>query len=192
MTTFASLQTKVYTYTNRPDLATETLAALKQAVRTAHKSGKYWKDLTTQTVSGLSTTSLPQTIDLSALSRPRAIAAVTPSGLAGSLDPIGLDDVIDVDGYTRTNVYWGLGNTLKVNPAESYSSYVITYYQWPLMDDTNVTSWIVDSYEDLILLWAASTVLGMIGEQEIKGRLEQLAVVELQDLQQDNLEVYGR
>ncbi len=193
MATLSSLQSAVYTYTNRPDLAAETLAAVKNAVRTAHKSGKYWKDLYSATVAGLPTDVATQNISNIYFTRLRAVATVRPTDREDLyFTPVAIDDLVDLDGYVRTNVYYGLGSDIKVRAASPVADYTITYYQWPLFTSTEVTSWIVDEHEDLIALWAASTVLGMIGEQEIKGRMDQLALIAFADLQQDNIEIVGR
>ena len=192
MPTWSSLQSEVYTHTNRPDLAAETLAAVKSAVRTAHKSAKYWKDLVTTPLVGIDTSTAIQSIPLSALTRPRSIATVQVTGQDIFLEPVTIDDLVDADGYVRTNKFWGLGAELKLRAANPVSAYTLCYYQWPLTDATNVTSWIVDNYPDLISFWAASTVLGIVGESEIRSRMDALAAIEFADLQQDNIEVIGR
>lgn len=192
MPTWSSIQTEVYTLTNRPDLAAETLAAVRSAVRTAHTSAKYWKDLVAAPLVGIATSTPVQSIPLSALTRPRAIASIQVTGQDIYLDPVTIDDLVDADGFVRTNKYWGLGAELKLRAENPVSAYTVCYYQWPFTDASNVTSWIVDDYRDLILFWAASTVLGMVGETEIRGRMDSLAAIAFADLQQDNIEVAGR
>jgi hypothetical protein len=166
---------------------------VRSAIRTAHKSGKYWKDLAVASLVGISTSDTTQTVALSTLTRPRAVATIRPTDRQDLyLTPVAIDDLVDSDGYVRTGIYYGLGAELKIRAANPVAAYTVTYYQWPLFTSTEVTSWIVDEHEDLILLWAASTVLGMVGEQEIKSRMDQLALLAFADLQQDNIEVNGR
>jgi hypothetical protein len=192
MPLWSALQTKVYTYTNRPDLAAETLAALRRALRTAHQSGKYWRDLDQLTLTGSDPSLQVQSYSLSGTAV-RAVATIKRWDLDEYFSPVAIDDLVDLDGYARVNVYWGMGTTINVRAQPADSQYRMTYYRWPTTSGAeSVDSWILDLHEDTVICMAAATVLGIVGEQEIKSRMDQLAALGLADLQQDSLEVYGR
>lgn len=198
MPTWAQLQANVYTITNRPAMVNETTHALKQAIRAAHKAGKFWRDLTEVTVTGLSTTTAVQTIPLASISANFRQAAYVkyPDVENGYMTPITIDDQLDHNGLVRQDVYWGFGTNLMIRAANVASSYVVAAYLSPDLtfagNVSNSTDWIFTDYQELVELWAASTVLSMVGEQDIKSRCDQMVQILLQDLIHDNLEVQGR
>lgn len=195
MSTWTDLVDEVKTITNRSDLDGETNIAVRNAIRTAHKSGKYWRDLVQVNVPLAVDSSNPlQSIDLSAVApRFRQMATLKYRDYDIFLKDVTIDDLLDTDDYPRVNIYYGLGATVKIRAETQQDNYTMTYYQYPVVfPQDNLSSWIVDEHRDLIVLWAASTVLATVGEQEIKGRIDQLAAVCYADLQQDNLEIRGR
>jgi hypothetical protein len=193
MRTWQELLDEIYTLTNRPDLVSETNLALRQAVRSAHKSGKYWRDLVEVDV--VISVDQIQTIDLTLFApRFRGLAYLRPTEYPDlRLDETEITGLLDGDNYAKVNVYWGFGSQLKIRAANPTASYTLAYYQYPVVTPVLAfNSWIAEDHDDLLILWAAMTVLGMIGESEIRGRLEQLATVALANLQQDNVEITAR
>jgi hypothetical protein len=163
------------------------------ALRTAHKSGKYWRDLSTTNLLNISTATAVQQVALTDAAGFRQVATLKYKDEDRYLNSVAVDDLVDLDGYVRSDVYWGMGAYLNIRAYSPVSAYTLTYYRWPSTTDAStVFSWILDDHEDLIVLLAASTVLGMLGEQEIKSRVDQLAGLAMADLQQDGLEIYGR
>lgn len=195
MALWSDLQAKVYTLTDRPDLVNETLAALRLAVRTAHKSGKYWRDLNTYDTAVLSTTTSPQSFAVAGtVSRFRQIATIRDKNNPSVyFTEVRIDDIVDEDGYYRTDVYWAMGTMVYIRASNPSTQYTMEYYQIPVTTDASiVSSWIADEYEDAVVYLAAATVCGMVGEQEIKRTMEQLAALAIKDLQEDNIEITGR
>lgn len=193
MSLWTEIYDEVIVWTGRPDRAAETNLAIRNAIRTAHKSGKYWRDLVEVTLTP-TTDGDKQFVLLSDVApRFRQVASLKYPDSEVHLDSVLIDDIIDADGYTRTNVYWGMGNKLVIRALEVQDTYKLTYYQYPIVSPTDdMDSWIADEHKDLIVLWAASTVLTLMGESEIKSRVDQLAAIAFADLQQDNLEIEGR
>lgn len=196
MPTWAELQADVYTWTNRPTMAAETTLALKAAIRTVHKSGKFWRDLTKQNTGTLALTAL-QSVALTALSpRFRQMAYVKSATQDLYLDPITIDDQLDHNRMQRQNIYYGMGAEVMIRAANPEESYECAFYTYPDMafvtNGTSSTDWIYNDFQDLVVLWAASTILATIGEQEVKSRVDQLAAIMFADLQQDNIEFVGR
>lgn len=178
--------------TKRPDLVAYGALALRQAIRMAHKSGKYWRDLVKVTVTP--TVQALQEVDLVATTtRFRQVAYLKSSGTDKFYDPVTVDDLIDADRYVRTDVYYGFGDKLMIRSRGPEESYELAYYQYPIVSPTSsFDSWIADQHRDLLVLWTAMTILGTVGETEIRGTLEKLALVALADLQSDSLEIVGR
>lgn len=197
MALWDDLITEIYSLTARPDLTAETQIALRNSVRAAHKSGKYWRDLTTVTVGSdatpLVTTNSIQTIDLPTYCPNFRQLAYLKSGTQDKqYRGIMIDDLIDPDNFYRTDVYYGFGQTIKLRAAYPENSYELAYYQYPVVSPTSsFASWIADQHRDLLTLWAACTVLAIVGETDIKTRLESSAAIEFANLQQDNLGVLG-
>jgi hypothetical protein len=193
MATWQELLDEIYVLTNRSDLVAETGLALRQAVRIGHKSGKFWRDLQETTVPVLS--AQVQEIDIpSYMPSFRAIALIRgETNDQIQFSPVGIDDLLDNDGYNRTNVYWGVGSKLMLRAATPELNYRVMYYKYPIVFPTaQFNSWIADQHADFLILWSAVNVLSSIGEQEIKSRLEPLAAVELAELQKSNIEIVGR
>ena len=187
---YTSIFDQVITWTNKPSLVAETNIAIRNAIRTAHKSGKFWRDLVTVSITGVPIAEVQQ-IDLSAYPDFRQLA--TLESPIARMEPVDVLDLYDLDGYKKQNVCWGLGTTLNVRAATPSDTFTLEYFKYPVVNPIeDVATWICDQHEDLIVLWAAATVLTTLGEQEIKARVERLAAMALQDLQSDAIEIWGR
>lgn len=194
MALWDDLVTEITTITNRPDLTAETSLALRQAVRAAHKSGKYWRDLSIVLKTGLSTTEALQSIDISAdLPRFRQMAYVKSGSGEFFYKAVDINNLLDdYDSYVL-DVYYAVGTSLKIRGSAPEASYELCYYAYPIVTPTSsFASWIADEHRDLLVAWGASNVLSMVGEQEIKGRMDQLVALGLADLREDNIELIGR
>ncbi len=193
MATWAELITEIYSLTNRPDLVAETNLALRQAVRIGHKSAKFWRDLQEVTVPAL--VAQVQEIDIpSYMPQFRAIALLrSEANDQIEFKDVTIGDLLDNDGVSRTDVYWGVGTKLKLRAAAPEANYRVMYYKYPIVFPTaSFNSWLAEEHSDFLILWSAINVLSAVGEQEIKSRLEPLAAVELSALQKSNIEIVGR
>lgn len=192
MSTYTDIRDAVITWTNRPDLAAETDAAIKNAVRAAHRVNTFYKDLKEVPVTDLPTDQLQQ-IDMSAVAADcRKVFAVRPTGTDLYYTGCSSDDILDDYGLPKVDVYYGLGNYLVVRASAPVSEITITYYKKPTIEPiSSLDSWIATEFPDLIIYWAAASVLALIGEQEIKQRVEALARLEAQNLQSDSLSIQG-
>lgn len=192
MSLWTDLVAEIISLTNRPDLTAETDLALRQAVRAAHKSGKYWRDLALVSVTGLSEDTL-QDIPLSNFPQFRQ-AIYVKSGTGDKFyKAIAIDDLLDDYNVFKLNVYYGFGTSIKLRSSAPETSYDVAYYKYPIVSPTSsFDSWIADQHRDLLVALAASNVCGMVGEQEIKSRLDVLVNIGMQDLISDNIEIEGR
>lgn len=193
MTTYSDIFDDVVRWTNRPKLVTETAMAIRQAVRSAHRAGLFYRDLVTVQISGVSTANPIQQIDLTAVApNYRQLGTLTPTNSDIYFDSVSIRDVLDRDSYPRTNVMYVVGTNLMVRPASGYTDYTLTYYISPItVPIENLSSWIAILHSDLIVLWAAATILTLVGEQEVKTRVEGLAKLAFDDLISDQLNAVG-
>lgn len=194
MATWDELKTEVFTYTNRSDLVAETELALRQAIRTAHRQGKFWKDITTVRLEGLGTDQPVQQIDIETLlPRYKQIVYIKSGTEDRYYDEAVASDLLDNDNYARYNVFWGLGSIINVRGYAPEESLEVAYYRQPITSPpASIDDWLLANYSSVVVLLAAGTVLGLIGEQEIKQRVDALLVLEVTGLIQDQLEVTGR
>lgn len=191
---WADLINDVYTITARPTLVMDTLYYLKQGVRFAHKQGKFWKDMVVVQVTPDPSTQL-QSISLpDNCPRIRQIAYVNDGDTNISYDEVTPLSLTDIDGYQKTGVYWGIGTTLNVRLDTLPSVINLGYYVQPILDpdDPAIMDWLLTDYADVAVLYAASALLGSIGEQEIKAKIDPLLAVAVGDLISDQIEVTGR
>lgn len=193
MSLYSDIYDGVVTWTNKPKMVAETNLAIRQALRAAHKAGGFYRDLMEVSLTNIATDQL-QTIDLSvAAPGYRQIAYVKPTGQELQYEAIEITDLFDADKYYRSNVYYGIGNNLMVRAAVPTSEITLCYYSYPTVSPIeNINSWIADLHQDLIVLWAATTVLSLIGEQEIKSRVDVLAKMAYADLIEDSTSIQRR
>jgi hypothetical protein len=98
-----------------------------------------------------------------------------------------------MDGYPKYDVYWMVGTTLSIRPKAASSSLDVTYYKRVDVDNLALLDdWIATEHKDLIVLWAAATILTLVGEQEVKTRVEALAKLAYEDLIGEATEIIGR
>jgi len=191
MTQYEDIFAQVVAFTNKPKLVGETNIAIQQAVRKAHKSGKYWRDLVTVPLT-CSVAEL-QTADLSVFPDFRQLALLQSPLQDKPLSVETIFDQVDSDGIFKRDIAFAIGTTLNIRALTPSDTYTMTYWKLPIIGAiANLDTWIYTNHVDAIVCDAAATVLSMIGEQEIKTRVERLAAIAMTDLQSDNLELLGR
>lgn len=189
------LKAAVIQWTNKPTLVAETEMAIRQAIRIAHRQGKFWRDLTVLTLSGLDTDTAIQVIDIpTLLPRFKQIKYIR-SGADETVfyKEVDAADLLSHDGYVKAGVFWGVGSSINFRGVSPEDSLEVAYYTQPITSPPeSIGDWLLDSYSDLVVLLAAGNVLGMVGESEIKKRVDSLMLLEVSGLQQDQIEVTGR
>lgn len=194
MSLYTDIVADIVKWTNRPDLTTEMDVAIRQALRAAHKAGTFYRDLVSLDIPGLDTSQPTQTIDLS-ISAPlyRQVAVVKPTGYEVEYKETHILNLFDQDKYYQTNVFYIVGNTLTIRPESPTSSITLIYYRNPTLSPiASIDSWIATQHQDLIVCWAAASVLAMMNEQEIKTRVEAIAAISLKQLISDSLYATAR
>lgn len=193
MATWDDLQSEVFKLTNRPKLVTETQMALKSAIRAAHRQGKFWRDVTEADIAVAEDT--VQVVDLTvSCPRYRQVAYVKVLDEDHYLDPAEANDLIDrAVGIMKEDIYWATGTQLNIRCSAPAPVYTIGWYQQPIVTPPeNIDSWLLDEYREVVVLYAAVTVLGAVGEESIRKTLEGLLGVAVRGLVADNTEGQGR
>lgn len=192
MSLYTDVFAGVVAWTNRPDLVTETDTAIRQAVRSAHRSGTYYRDLVSVPLTGITAEQIQQ-IDLSsAAPNFRRLATVGPTGYDLQYSEAGVLDLFDQDKYPRTDIFYIIGTTLHIRAASPMTDITLVYYKHPTTNPiASLDSWIALEHQDLIICSAAATVLGMVNEPEIKTRAESLAKAQLAELLAEGLTAVG-
>lgn len=195
MSLYTEIQSDVFAWTNKRLMVAETDMAIRGAIRKAHRAGSFYRDMATVTVSSLSTATSPQSIDVAAaLPMYRQLYSVKPTGREDVVyKDADLRDLLDQDGFPKYNIFWMVGLTLFIRAASPSDSVDVTYYKRVNVDDlAMLDDWIAAEHKDLIVLWAAATILALVGEQEVKTRVEALAKLAYDDLIGDSVEIIGR
>lgn len=192
MSIYSDVFDGVVAWTNRADLVTETDTAIRQAVRAAHRAGSFYRDMTTVALTGQALTQV-QSIDLSSAAADlRKIATVNPTGYDVQYSEVSALDLFDQDAYPRTDVFYMIGQTLNIRASTPVDAITISYFKHPVIAPiASMTSWIAQIHQDYIICAAAATVLSMLGEQEIKTRVETLAAMGRANLIAESLFVTG-
>jgi hypothetical protein len=157
MSLYTDIVAAVIQWTSRPDLTAETDLAIRQAVRSAHKAGTFYRDLATVSLTGLATDQI-QAIDLSTAAPDyRKLAYVKPTNYDLKYEEVGVLDLFDQDKYLRSDVFYVVGNTLNIRAASPSSTITLVYYRNPTLTPLSaLDSWIATNHQDLIVCWAAA------------------------------------
>ena len=184
MSLYTDIVADIVRWTNRPDLTVEMDIAIRQALRAAHKAGTFYRDLVNLPLTGLATDQPTQSIDLSAVAPTyRALALIKPTNYELRYEETHILNLFDPDKYYKTDVFYIVGNTLTLRPAVAVPDVTLIYYRNPtLFPIASIDSWIATQHTDLVVCWAAASVLAMMNEQEIKTRVEAIAAISLKQL----------
>lgn len=190
MTTYAQIRDNVYALTGRPDMVVETGIAIRNAVRAAHKLHAFWRDLVVISATPTDPAAQIQSIPMEQMPGFRKLAYAKYPDTDTYLCVTDVADLVTEFGAAKTNIIYGAGATLKIRAAILQPSYEIAYYQMPTFTENTsgpFASWIGEERPELIEAMAASFICGLIGEQEIRGRVDQLVSLFAADLAQDSI-----
>ena len=180
----------VYVITNRPDLVSETMYAIRAATLKAHFADQWSRDLVEVTVASLTSVSTYDSryvLDISAapfirfrqLAYVRETPNTNPNSFSwdnGNSAPfqvkqyqlIEADSVFDNYDRMLANVVYLAGSSLHVRTSYPTTSMDVGYYTNPntSSDPAQFSSWLVDDYSYIIEAEAAAMVFKMIGKDE--------------------------
>ncbi len=168
-----SLVDEVYSLTNRPDLVSETLFAVKTATLKAHNSDYFYKDLF-ETGVMFDTSVAQQSLDYKtlvprwrALKYLRTYDASTDPGTPGDfVEIITPEQVLDSYSANREGVCYVAGQNLQIRTRAAHQYYLISCYRYPDTGTETFSSWIANEQPAAIILEAAAQVFKTIGYDE--------------------------
>lgn len=191
MATIASLTSLIVEQTRRPEIPAVTLAALKAAVLRAHHTDFFPRDIRTSRLVYSVPAAVPAYQDFPNISTQLpglrnfdaviGVDAVT-SVEVEKLEYRELQDRHQADGTQRISMYNLLGDTLRCYFKMWTGALDVYYYKNPLFTSTDVTSWIVETYPDEIVSWAAGIVFARTGFTEQAQAYQELHVKPFKEL----------
>src|SRR5512139_3972949 len=191
---FTALLADVYTITNRPDLVAETTMAVRAATLICHHSDFYPRDLVESRVH-FQTLANFQALAYRTLFpgfRALSYARKYESGLATlTLSYIEPSDIFDSYNIAKEDVWYLAGEVIQIRSSTAFTDLLVGFYNNPTTLPDSYSSWIADLHPYAIILEAAASVLGMIGNLEDANRYSALAREQLMLLRNSNISAEG-
>lgn len=195
MATLAELQADVITLTNRPDLAAETLLAVKAATLKLHQADYFYKDLYETGIS-FSASAFVQQLDYRVLlPRYRALKYIrksdstgTPGIFLGVLTP---SEVLDQYGIAREDICYVAGEVIQIKCSTALQYAILGAYLNPDLTTAGYSSWLAFDHPYAIIYEAAVTVFKAIGYDEQATTFSKLAAEQLQLVRISNIQAEG-
>jgi len=194
--TFDELVDEVYSITNRPDLVTETISAVKAATLKAHRSDFYSKDIF-ETGVEFHTLANNQSLDyINLLSNFRALKYV--KRVTNATDEQGKlftiltpDELLDSYGHNRTDVAYVAGRVLEIKSSLEFRFILLGCYVNPIIRVNAYASWVAEQYPYAIIREAARILFKTIGYDEQSAAYNILVAEEYQLLRSSALADVG-
>lgn len=181
MTLLADLTSDVYTLTNRPDLESQTLLAIKKATLKFHTADTWLRDIVSAPIS-LPAQITPQyqiaiSTNFTRWRRPESVRTrnddafiVTGDVVLERIEP---NDLFDNYNTLRQNVYWVVGDTLNISLAALGTRAIVSYFQLPDITTDSYSSWIASSYSNFIVEEASAQIFKAVGKDNEYQRFQQ-------------------
>jgi len=195
--TLTELQAEVYTLTNRSDLVSQTLAAVKAATLKLHQMDFYAKDLVETAVS-FPTAAYEQQLQYivnfprwRALKYIRKVSSTDFTPYGKPLTVLTPAQILDKFLITKEDVVYEAGLVLNIKCAEQVQYFLLGYYQNPDVTTGTYTSWIAQLYPYAIVFDAAATVSKAIGKTEEEASYRLLAAEQKALIATNNIQTEG-
>lgn len=177
--TLTELIAEVYLLTNRPDLVSQTLSAVRSATLAIHHTDFYYKDIFETAINFPQSEYLQQIEYQSLVPRWRSLkylrkldASSAPAVPGKFFDIITPEQVLDTYQIERNDVCYVAGIWIQIRSSTAFQYGLLGCYLNPIVGSTNGTyeSWIAVDYPWAIIYMAAANVSRMIGrEKEARG-----------------------
>ncbi len=194
--TLTELQTEVYEITNRPDLVSRTLSAIRSATLKLHQADYFYKDLFETGIAFPSEDYLQQFQYRTIIPQWRALSYLRWTD-ANYYDQGDLFEVITpqsiVDDYAtnRTNVVYVAGEVIQLRSEQPIQYAILGCYLNPIITASGYSSWIATDHPFAIIYNAAAQVFKSIGKDQEWQAWTLLAQEQLQELRVSNIEARG-
>lgn len=186
-----SLVNDVYALTNRPDLVSETLLAVRNATLKAHNTDYYYKDILETGISFDYARAQHALEYRQLIPRWRALKYLrkyipNTSGVGGCpgsmLEVITPDQIFDSYNTTRENVCYVAGAQLQIRTREQQQYFLLGCYISPDVTEDKYCSWIAEEQPAAIVYAAASIIFKTIGFDEQAAAYQNLIADEYSQL----------
>jgi hypothetical protein len=188
--------TEVYALTKRPDLVTQSTAAVRAVTLRAHHLDFWARDLREEIVD-FSTAAFTRTWAYKvAYPRFRAVNYIIkcqhPSNEPYGKPLVNRPPLASFDDYgiAMRDVWYMAGTNIQISFTEEVRKIAIGFYQHPNIDAPNYESWIADDFPWLIINRAAARILSSIGHDDLAAAaksdaMEQEALLRLSNTQDE-------
>jgi hypothetical protein len=200
--TLTELISEVYTITNRPDLISQTLLAVRSATLEAHSSDYYYKDIFETGIVFDASRFVQQFTYREIVPRFRAVKylrkfdanAYPAPGSPGKFFTLTTpDDSLDTYHWNKEDIYYVAGDVIQVRSATEITHALFGCYLHPAIGTTDPTyiSWIALDHPYAIVHLAASKVFRITGKLDEASAQLQLYMLELEQIKMSNITAEG-
>ncbi len=194
--TLTELQQEVYTLTNRPDLTTLTLSAIKRATLRAHQSEYYYKDIYEVGIDFQTPAYIHDLEYQTVIPRWRAASYFrvwdSSTKVTGKFFEI-IDPLSTVDDYLvdREYVAYSGGAIFHLRARVQFQQVLCGCYLHPIITTEEYDSWIAKDYPFVIILDAVSLVFKAIGKDDEAAMMKVQLAEEMASLKTSNIQSMG-
>lgn len=194
--TLTELRNEVYILTNRPDLVSETLSAVRAATLKLHQLDYFYKDLN-ETGVAFTAADYQQHLEYrTILPRYRALKYLRKTDVAGSdtlgfFDVIAPENVLDSYNLNKNDIAYVAGHVIQFRSSTKFQYIILGCYLHPDITEATYTSWVAMDHPYAIVFEAAATVFKMIGDTEKFAAHTGLSVMEQNNLRISNIQSTG-
>lgn len=188
--------TEVYQITNRPDLVSQTSAAVRAATLKIHQSDYFYKDLQEQGIV-FTTAAFEQQIEYRTLIPLwRAFKYLRKTDSSG-VDTLGFFELIPpeliLDDYAlnRNDVCYVAGSVIQIRSSTSFQYAIHGCYVNPNITALGYSSWVSIDHPFAIVYEAAAQIFKQTGDAEQFAAFTQLAREQLSEVKISNIQPAG-
>lgn len=176
---FTELLNEVYSLTNRPDLTSLSISAIKAATLKMHQTDFYSKDIAELQITLGSSAKYIYSFDyISAVPNLRALKYVRKLDSTGApaefFHVITPEEVVDSYNVVRADVCYVAGRILEIRSSTTFTKMILAAYVSPIVVETSYSSWIADLYPYAIVFEAARIIFKATGFDEQSSAFERL------------------
>ena len=170
----ATLQTEVYNLTNRPDLVSQTLTAIRKATMKCHLADDFRQDLQIAIVTVPVQTDFHYLLDLTnTVTYPnmRRVSYIKEynNPIVGNeiqFRKLHFSNLLDEYKLEKTNYWYQAGMAVTIGSFKQLTQVSVAYFTYPNTATATYSSWIADQFPDAIIQEAASTIFKTVGKSD--------------------------
>lgn len=195
--TLTELRQEVYTLTNRPDLVTQTLTAIRAATLKIHQADYFYKDLF-ETGVLFSSSQYLQSLDYRGLvPQWRALKYLRKTDASAAQDDvffkvIPIPEAVE-DQYllNQNDVCYVAGSSIQIRSSTLFRYALLGCYINPIITEAGYNSWLALDHPYAVIFIAAATVFKAVGDTEQFAAFTMLAAEQLAEVKLTNIQAIG-